>query len=142
MAWRRLTDTESSQEGKEASHDDNPFELCSGFSAVRQKLSGRVHESVRGSHLCGTLASKCDVVCGSFRHRLHFFDGIFLGNFTPSGSRLVVQGTLRFLNLGYILHQASGSGESGNIQNSISTSIYSPSNAMSLEPKLRIYSRK
>ncbi len=96
MAWRRLTDTESSQEGKEASHDDNPFELCSGFSAVRQKLSGRVHESVRGSHLCGTLASKCDVVFGSFRHRLHFFHGIFLGNFTPSGSRLVVQGTLSF----------------------------------------------
>ena len=95
MAGRRLTDTESSQEGKEASHDHNPFELCSGFSAGRQKLSGRVHESVRSGHLYGTLASKCGAAC-SRSSSLALFDGIFLGNFTPSGSRLVMAGTLSF----------------------------------------------
>lgn len=52
----------------------------------------------------------------------------FSTEYSSGISRLLVhdsscKGLFRFLNLGYILHQASGSGESGNIQNSISTSI-------------------
>lgn len=120
MAGRRLTDTESSQEGKEASHDHNPFELCSGFSAGRQKLSGRVHESVRSGHLSGTLASECGAALSSFRHRLHFST-----EYSSGISRLLVhdsscQGLFRFFEPR--VYSPPGLGASGNIQNSISTS--------------------
>ena len=63
---RRRTNTEGSQEGKEASHDDNPFEFRSGFGATRQKLPGRVRESFGSRHRYGMRATSCAVrVCFS-----------------------------------------------------------------------------